>query len=583
MGRYPEAFLEQIKTKVDIVDLISAYTSVQRKGRDYWACCPFHNEKTPSFQIRSDHQYYRCYGCGKHGNIFTFLTDYEQMSFVEAVETLAKRAGLELPAQINDPEAKARKEKQEKIYAVNRETARFYYDNLFKDEGAPAREYFAKRGLDARTINIFGMGYSADFNTLPKFLMKKGYDAKTLVEAGVASVNSRGETIDFFGGRIIIPIIGGNGKVLGFTGRVLNSSPDFAKYKNTPATAVFNKRKNLFGINLFKKFKHGDVRAMILVEGHMDVISLYQAGIRNVVASMGTSLTMEQCREIKRYADVVYVSFDGDSAGQNATLRGLDLLKNEGLDVKVVCLDDNLDPDDYVRKFGKDGYLRLLDEALPLIDYKLKKVEESFDLKSSDDKIKYARAAIAVLNELDSVEKEIYAESVGKKSGLNTEVVIEQASGKSKQSIAAKGAAQEAKSDALDSAERFVVSSFIYGKSFIDTDSLPTIRACLSDEKYLAVFDHFLKGVTAGRSPKAADVFDVLDDEAAAAELVDSLDKVSPSEQEAYYRACLQKLLTNRKIKELNRLATELNNETDETAREKIKAQIKELTKAQPK
>lgn len=581
MARYPDAFLEQIKSKVDIVDLISTYVGVQRKGRDYWACCPFHNEKTPSFQIRSDHQYYRCYGCGKNGNIFMFLMDYEKLTFNEAVEKLAKRAGLEIPEQVFDPEAKARKELREKIYAINKETARFYYDNLFKEEGKLAREYFAKRGLDAHIINVFGMGYSYDFTSLPQYLRKKGYDNKTLTDAGVASINSRNETVDFFGGRIIIPIIGGNGKVIGFTGRVLNPSPDFAKYKNTPSTPVFNKRKNLFGINLFKKYRHGDVRAMILVEGHMDVISLYQAGIKNAVASMGTSLTVEQCREIKRYADVVYVSFDGDSAGQNATLRGLDLLKNEGLDVKVVCLENNLDPDDYVRKYGKEGYLKLLDEALPLIDYKLKKVEENFDLKNSDDKIKYARAAIAVLNDLDSVEKEVYAESVGKKSGLKSEVIVEQSSKPAEKIRITEDKPVTRPTDAINSAERFVVSAFIYGKKFIEFNELPELRQCLSEEKYISVFDHFIKGLSNGKLPKAADVFDVLGDDPAASELIDAIETVNPAEQGVYYEECLRKLKLNRKNKELNRLITELNSESDAMKREKIKIKIKELTKAQ--
>lgn len=583
MARYPDAFLEQLKNKTDIVDLISAYATVQRKGRDYWACCPFHNEKTPSFQIRSDQQYYRCYGCGKHGNIFNFLMDYEQISFTEAVEALAKRAGLELPEFIYDPQAQAKKVLMDKVYAINKETARFYYKNLFIDEGRPAREYFAKRGLDPKTVNIFGMGYSYDFASLPAYLRQKGYDDKTLLEAGVVSQNQRGELIDFFGGRVIIPIIGGNGKVLGFTGRVLEPKPDFAKYKNTSTTPVFNKRKNLFGINLFKKERQGDVRAMILVEGHMDVISLYQAGIHNVVASMGTSLTIEQCREIKRYADVVYVSFDGDSAGQHATLRGLDMLKDQGLDVKVVCLKDNLDPDDYVNKYGKDGYLKLLDEALPLIDYKLMKVEENFDLNNSDERIKYAKAAIGVLSNLDDVEQEIYAESVGKKSGLKKEVVISRIGEDEHVPITAPVTKEAPLSDAIKVAERYIVSSFIYGKAYIDTKSLPEIRECLTNEAYITVFDYFLKKITEGNIPKVADLFDVLDDDAVTNELLDAVDAIPPAGQASYYADCVKKIKKNRWDKEFALLTTELNNEKDQTKKDNIKAQINELIKAQPK
>lgn len=583
MRRFSDAFLEKIKSKTDIVDLISSYVTVQRKGRDYWACCPFHKEKTPSFQIRSDHQFYRCYGCGKHGNIFNFLMEYENISFAEAVEILAKKAGLEIPEFTDDPEAKARSEQAEKIYNINKETAKFYYRNLFSENGAIAREYIAKRGLDSDAINTFGIGCSSDFESLPEYLLKKGYAKQSLIDAGVVSVNSSGKLSDFFGNRLIIPIIGGNGKVLGFTGRVLVSNPDFAKYKNTQTTLVFNKRKNLFGINLFKKIRQpSGVRSMILVEGHMDVVSLYQAGIRNAVASMGTSLTVEQCREIKRYADLVYVSFDGDSAGQNATLRGLDLLKNEGLDVKVVCLKDNMDPDDYVRKYGKTGYEELLDKAMPLIDYKLMKVEEKYNLNKSDDKIKYAKDAKNILNSLDEVEKQIYAEVVESKSGVKAETLIEDKPVINESVVpAAQRVTQE--NNAFAKAEAFVMSSFIYGKNYIAADDLPEIRKYITEEKYIEVFDYFMKGLLSGIIPKAADVFDILGDDPLAALLVDEADKIDEADQKTYYLQCMKKLKQDYTGKELRRLTTEFNNETDVEAKEKIRMQIKNLTKAQPK
>ena len=590
MARYPEDFLEKIKSRTDIVELIGNYVQVQRKGRDYWACCPFHHEKTPSFQIRADQQYYRCFGCQKYGNIFSFIMEYDKVGFNEAVEILAKRAGLEVPELVFDPEAKARKELIEKIYDINRETARFYYGNIFKEEGQPAREYFAKRGLDSKIVNVFGMGYSTDFHSLPEALLKKGYDKKTLLEAGVVSQGKSGELIDFFGGRIIIPIIGGNGKVLGFTGRVLVPKPDFAKYKNTSTTLVFNKRKNLFGINLFKKFRQGDTRAMILVEGHMDVISLYQAGIQNAVASMGTSLTIEQCREIKRYADVVYVSFDGDSAGQHATLRGLDMLKNEGLDVKVVCLTDNLDPDDYVRKYGKDGYIKLLDEALPLIDYKLKKVEEGYNLDSADEKIKYAKAAIDVLSELDTVEKGVYAKAVAEKSGLRQDVIIkqtEQAGNEQKTTGVTEGTPKSVDNeptDMLKAAEIFVVSSLIFGKPYVDIYSSAELKKCFADEKLLAVIEYFMKYIVEKNElPKAGDVFDIVEDEKLASELVDNVETINVSDQQEYYRQCVERIRNNYKNKELMRLVAELNNVTDENKKLKIREEIKNLTKAQTK
>lgn len=584
MARYPDSFMDQLKSKVDLVDLVSTYVRVDRKGRDYWACCPFHNEKTPSFQIKADQQYYHCFGCGKNGDIFRFLMDHDQVSFSEAVEILAKRAGLQVPELIDDPEALAKKALREKVYEINRLTARFYYKNLFTPEGQPALDYFAKRGFDAKTINKFGLGYSTDFTSLPAFLMSKGYDYSSMITAGVAYKNDRGEVIDFFGRRIIIPIINGNGKVIGFSARVLEPKPDFAKYKNTSSTPVFFKGKNLFGINLYKKYRQGDVRAMILVEGHLDVVSLVQAGVENVVASMGTALTIEQCKEIKRYADVVYVSFDGDSAGQHATLRGLDLLKNEGLEVKVVRLKDNMDPDDYVRKYGKDGYLKLLDEALPLIEYKLLCAETGFDLKNSDDRIKYARTAIGVLGSLDPVEREIYVKSVEEKSGISSEILLEQAADpKAKPLDIPVQEKKKAGTEALTLAERFVLSSIIHSKEYVSFDDLPEIRAALQDERYVEILDFFLAKLARGGKILASDLFEATEDEQVTDEILRSIDDVSVGEQSNYYDACVKKLKKGKKDKELARLATELSNEQDERKKEEIKIKMQELTNARPK
>ncbi len=589
MSIYPDEFLEKVKDRTDIVELIGSYVRLQRKGRDYWACCPFHNEKTPSFQISSIHQFYKCYGCGKYGNVITFVRDYEKIGFGEAVEKLAKRAGLEIPQLVFDSEAKARRELAEKIYTINREAALFYRNNLFVEEGRAAREYLAVRQLDAKTVNKFGIGVSTDFSSLPKYLLSKGYDKKTLLQAGIVSQSEKsGEIYDFFGNRLVIPIINSSKKIVGFSARTLEPKPNFAKYKNTSVTPVFYKGRVLFGLNIFKEYKHGEVRAMILVEGHMDAISLYQAGIQNVVASMGTALTVDQCREIKRYADVVYVSFDGDSAGQNATLRGLDLLKNEGLDVKVVCLKDNMDPDDYVKKYGKEGYLKLLDEALPLIDYKLMKVEERFDLSNADEKIKYAKAAIVVLNTLNPMEKEIYGKIVAEKSGLKLEVIlnetIDEEVKKRDNNLTLVKAEANTPMDMLRSAEKFVVSSLIYGKTFVEVDTLVQIKDYFSDKKLIEVIDHYLKSIIEKHEiPKVADVFDIVEDNAVAGELTELVNKIPTPEQEEYYRQCIGRIKSSYINQELKKLIIELNNSTDATEKEKLKEKVKNLTRLQMK
>lgn len=581
MGFYPDEFLDKIKSRVDIVDLISSFVRLERKGRDYWACCPFHNEKTPSFQVRKDYQYYRCFGCGKSGNIFGFIMEYNKVSFSEAVEILAARAGLELPETKFDEQARKRKEAADKIYDINKIAARFYYRTLFKPEGAACVEYLTGRGIDGDAINRFGLGYSPDFTSLPEFLLKKGYSGDSLVSACVVSRKDNGDLIDFFGKRLIIPVISAKNKVVGFAGRSLAPSPDFVKYKNTGTTAVFNKRRHLFGINRFKDIRQPGKRAMILVEGHMDVIGLYQSGIENVVASMGTSLTAEQCREIKRYADVVYVSFDGDSAGQAATLRGLELLKQQDLEVRVVCLGNGMDPDDCIREFGKEGFEKLLDEALPLIDYKLKRAEDGLRLDSDEDKVKYANRAVNVLKDLTDVEREIYIGTVGRKIGLDREVV--------KERIFSANPVEELRTaryvrtgNAVELAEKFVLASVMYGKSYVNYKSLFEIENVLSDDNSRAVFDYCVKKLGEGKTPSVADIFDIVDDSKIAGDIAGALDDVDSQNQARYYENCIVKLQKNHKSKELARLTAELNSEKDKEKQALIKKRLQNLLSDKP-
>ena len=572
---YPDTFIDQIRNRLDIADVIGQYIPVSRKGRDYWACCPFHKEKTPSFQIRSDHQVYHCYGCGKHGDIFTFIKEENGVSFSEAVEILAKRAGLELPEQTFNPEEAKKKKTIEKIFAINKEAALFYYNTLKTSAGQPALSYLSERNLTWETIRKFGMGYSPDFDSLPAYLDKKGFDVSSMQEAGVVGINEQGKVYDFFGGRLIIPIINGNGKVLGFTGRLLEKKPDFAKYKNTSTTLAFNKRKNLFGINIFKKFRQDTPRKMILVEGHMDVISLNQAGIPYAVASMGTSLTIEQCREIKRYADIVYVSYDGDSAGQNATIRGLELLKQMGIEIKVVCLTNNLDPDDYVNQYGREGYEKLMQEALPLVDFKLYTVEKHHSFADYDDKVKYAKEALAVLEGSDNVEKEIYLDAVAQKSGLSVEVLKKQTFEKKSEPVVQIQKQTEKEQSALNLAEKFVLSCMYFTKPFVPVSDVK--KEYFSDENHKKIIEYIVESVKNGARPRADKLFELTDEEDAG-KLIDAQEEIREENKEEYYKQSLSFLKKNYKSKEMKRLLVELNN-VSEDQKDEIKQKIADLTR----
>ena len=574
-------FVQQLKEKINIVDIISSYVTLQRRGRDFWACCPFHHEKTPSFQVKSYHQVYRCYGCQKRGDVINFVMEMDKITFQEAIEKLAKSVGMEVPERTVDPKYKELKSLQEKIYAVNREAALFYHKMLQKPEGEAALSYLAGRDMKRETITKFGMGYSPDYTSLISYLKSKGYSVDTMKSAGLLGEQESGQVYDFFAKRMVIPIISASGKVLGFTGRSLEQKPDRMKYKNTTTTPVFNKRKNLFGINMYKQYTEPSNRAMILVEGHMDVISLFQAGIYNAVASMGTALTIEQCREIKKFCDIVYVSYDGDSAGQAATLKGLSLLKDAGLEVKVVQLSGGLDPDDYVRKFGKEGYLRLVDEAIPLIDFKLKKIEERHTLKSYDDRVKYLKEAVKVLNEIDEVERAVYEENVSKISGLSSDRVIAAMQSEQKETETPVIPEKENKTDTtennlLKAAEYFVLSAMIYGKSYVNFGD--TKIEYFTDPDLVKIFEYITECAKSNKIPVASHVYDLVGKEIAD-QIIDAIEAIRSENQASYYKQCLETIYKTYKTKEIKNLANAINAETDDEKKKELKKKLLELSK----
>ena len=397
-------FMQELKQKNDIVDVIGSYVSLDRKGNTHWACCPFHHERTASFAVNQAEQFYHCFGCGVSGDVVRFVQEIESTDFMGAVRILAARAKMEVPESNFDTEIAIQKKKQrDKMASIMLDTAKFYLSNLYSgDNRAQAHlQYIADRKLSPTTVKKFGLGASLDFYSLPNYLAGKGYTRQELLDSGALGEAKNGKLVDFEAGRLIFPIINSYDEVIAFGGRALEKT-DFAKYKNTRETLLFNKRKNLYNINLLKKLKRTKpITEVIMVEGYMDTISLYQAGFENVVASMGTSLTTEQARLVKRYADTVLISYDGDFAGQNADLRGLEILKDESLHVRVVPMPDGLDPDDVVKQ-GAPAYQKCLDSAMPLIDYKLHAIERKYDLSKTQDKRRYTAEALQVISSADS-------------------------------------------------------------------------------------------------------------------------------------------------------------------------------------
>lgn len=420
-------FINEIIQKNDIVSVCSKYVSLERKGRYYWCRCPFHGEKTPSLCINDIDNFFYCYGCHAGGNVIEFIKRIETIEFMDAVKLLASWANIEVPENLsrnkNSEEFAKAKKRKDRLISLMKDTALHYIDNLKKPNAAAALEYMKKRQLEGKVATHFAIGFADGYNDLPDFLKSKGYTADEMLAAGVVKQKD-GKIYDPEANRLIFPIIDIYGNVIAFGGRTLEAKPQFAKYLNTAETELFNKRNTLYGINYLKKQRQiGPIPFVIVVEGYMDTISLHKAGFTMTVASMGTALTQNQAKMIKRFADKVYICYDGDSAGQNATLRGLDILKDNGLDVMVVQLPDRFDPDDVIKTYGREGYQKILDESLPLVEFKLKFLKSKYDLSNVDGRVKYLNDAIEVLAGLSSVERELYTSMVSEIAATNIDFI----------------------------------------------------------------------------------------------------------------------------------------------------------------
>ena len=417
-------FLNELKQKNDLVSVASRYCSLQRKGRYYWAKCPFHGEKTASLCINEYDGFYYCFGCHTSGSVINWVMNIESLDFMEAVQLLASWANMEVPqikSRGDSEEIEKKKKKKERLLALVRETAVYYRNNLKLSEAKEAWNYIKKRELSPDVVNKFGLGYSLGFNQLVEYLYSKGYTREEMLESGVCKEKD-GRIYDAEATRLIFPIIDVYGQVIAFCGRTLESNPEFAKYLNTSDTPLFNKRKTLYGINYLKKKRQSSqkIEYIILCEGQMDVVSLHKAGFDTAVASMGTALTVEQAKLIKRFCDLVYICYDGDKAGQSATLRGLDILAENNLVVKVVSLPDGLDPDDVIKKYGAEGYNKCLSKALPLSEYKIAYLKRQNDLSTADGKAKFVNDALELVAEMpDQITRDVYLTLVAKHAEMN--------------------------------------------------------------------------------------------------------------------------------------------------------------------
>ena len=415
----PESFIEEVIARSDIVDVVSEYVHLtKRSGANQFGLCPFHSEKTPSFSVAPDKQIYHCFGCGKGGNVIGFIMEIENLTFRDAVAFLARRAHMEMP---EDGEDRLVRDRRARIFELNRQAARWFYDNLSKPEGAPAVEYIRKRALSKRTVTSFGLGAAPDdWYALTNEMRRRGYSDAELIEAGLAKKGRNGGAYDVFRNRLVFPVIDVRGNVVAFSGRILGDDGG-PKYLNTPDTPVYAKSRNLFALNLAKRSKRD---MFILAEGNVDVVMLHQAGFDCAVASLGTSLTAEQARLMSRYTKNVVIAYDSDTAGVKAAQRAIGLLEPAGLQVRVLRMEGAKDPDEFIKAKGPDAFELLLERSANHVEYRILAVKAKYDMDTDDGRLGFLKEATELLAENpNAVEREIYAKRVAEYAGVSAEAV----------------------------------------------------------------------------------------------------------------------------------------------------------------
>ena len=583
MKGFDTKFIDELKNKNDIVDVVGRYVRLDQKGGNFWGKCPFHHEKTASFSVNPRGQFFYCFGCHKSGDVISFIMEIEALDFSDAVKFLAERVNMPLPEiRYDDEKLKEQKKFKQRVLELLRETALFYVKNLKSEKGYAHYEYALKRKFTPETMVKFGFGASLDFNTLPRYLKEKGYTYEEMLAAGAVG-EKNGRYFDWLGGRLILPLIDQFGNVISFAGRRIDGGKE-QKYINTRDSYVFSKGKTFFNLNNLKKAKNETgIDSVILVEGHLDVVSMVQGGLNNVLASMGTAFTKDQARILKRYTDKVIVSFDGDFAGQKATVRGLEILSEEGLDVKVMSLPDGKDPDDVIKESGADGYRKLMASAMPLIDFKLEVVKSSFDLKTVDGKRKYISAAIAVIKESASpAEQEDLLKTVRDLTGVTFEALRRELYNTEEKKKEIADVTPQFTDNAGDKhalAARYVLASYLFNKPYAKETDVKSMEFSLPVHKEIQKY--ICERMEKRERIQFNDLYEILSEE-----FGDELSRIAGMETEdnktfdqaAYFFDCVKTLKVEKLSKEIKRLTELFTAETDTEKRKIFTMEMAKLT-----
>lgn len=577
-GGFTPEFMEELKYKCDIVEIISQYVPLQKKGGRYFGCCPFHNEKTPSMCVNNG--WYHCFGCGASGDVVKFVMEMESVSFYDAVKILADKVGMQLPEVKLDPKFAQKKEHSEVLKQLMRDVARYYRNNLIDEKkGEEARKYLASRGIDDETSKRYGLGLSLDGESMVGYMRRKGYMLKDLQECGLIANPDR--PYDAFANRIIVPIMNGMGDVIAFGGRIYHGEKDVAKYKNSTNTTLFDKGRTLYGVNFIKRDKKLNgvaYKELILVEGYMDVISLGAAGIKNAIAGMGTALTEGQAREISRLTENLYVCYDGDGAGRHASVKNVDILSQYIQNVKVVYLDDGKDPDETVRDEGYEGFMKHVSEALPVVEYKLKLCADANDLGSVNGRAKYVQSALKVLKSIDNkAEREVYMAIVSKLSNVSVSTLTaEIGTVRPIREEPVKENVEEKQAKNLR-ASRFVVNRLLNNEVYTDLGKVK--REWLAKDTHKKIFDFVLSEPE--KKASISKMYDVLgyDDEEVNCVLGINLHFSDKGREADYYNDCLLALANESISQKLDEAKERFNTLSDSAEKKACLVEISALTK----
>lgn len=578
---YSEEIIEEIIERNDVVDVVSDYVKIKRRGKDYFGLCPFHREKTPSFSVVPSKQIYYCFGCGKGGNVINFISSIENVEYIDAIKMLADRASIDLP-ESNDGKERQRSGFIKKLININTEAARFYHAQLNKSPEGVAAKYIEQRKIKDSTAIRFGVGYAPDsWDALLNHLVAKGYEKKDIAAAGLVSKGRNGKYYDKFRNRIMFPIIDIRNRVIAFGGRLV--SGEGPKYMNSPETPAYNKSNNLFGINIAKKSK---AEKMIIVEGYMDCVMLHQAGFSNCVASLGTALTIRQARVLKKLVPEVIIAYDMDRAGRAATLRGLDMITSIGCGVKVLELPEGNDPDDYIRNNGGAAFEKLIESSLSLVEYKAKLLRKRFNIEEMDDRIKFLNGIAKAIAQVDNaIEREMYINRISSAYKISAEAIeIEVKRHKGDESVPAPksirrlGTALQIDSEQEDRSFMSIVAIMCirpelagYTKQLLNPDFIDR-------ESYAKMFVDILKRVDNKGVSDPALVMESLDDSerelfSAAVAYNETSDNLRRTLEEKIY--LYKRAVANRKISSISAKLDEIGQE-DEEKIQNLRAELRE-------